>query len=316
MATQFSELTGVQEGIDVQCFKEVSVPQYSEFKQPIVSFGKQGSAPGKLNRPLGVSINPTTNHIYVSEWGSSRIQIFSQTGDYLYHFGNTHLIRPWGILIHQDNMYVTDVWYHAVFLFRLLDLTMMKRVGKEGSGREEFNIPRQLAISPNQHLYVTDQNNNRLQILTTNLKFEIPLKHQTITSPIDVKFSINELFVLSIRDNPRILVFTRSGDKSRKLVTTGIRMNLHIFHSITPSSFFCLDTHDNILISSYFDHNIKVFSPEGDLLHTIGKGGEEAGEFHYPTGIAILDYDKLICLSMRSNFAIHIFYAFKNNFKS
>ena len=33
--------------------------------------------------------------------------------------------------------------------------------------------------------------------------------------------------------------------------------------------FFCLDGHNNILISDYSSQNIEVFSQAGDLLHTI-----------------------------------------------
>ena len=88
-----------------------------------------------------------------------------------------------------DSIYVTDSNYNAIFLFMLSDLSMIKQVGKKGSGSEEFISPRQLAISPSQELYVPDQSNNRLQILSTNLVFQSSLQHQTRTTPVDVKFT-------------------------------------------------------------------------------------------------------------------------------
>ena len=280
-----------------------AIPDYAAFQQPIVAVGKQGSASGELMYPRGVSIELELGHIYVADRGNSRIQIFSQKGDYLNQFSHQHLKSPCGILIHLDNIYVTDTDQPAIFLFKLPDLTMVKRVGKRGSGKKEFNEPRQLAISPNQHLYVADTYNNRLQILSANLAFQGSLRHQTMTQPVDVKFSNNEIFVLGYRDNPCIHVFSLSGEKSRSLVTRG-----GIGMQVNRAYFFCLDGHNNIVISDWSAHNIKVFSPEGDLLHTIEQQGQQAGMFKYPEGIAI-NNKKLICLSNNSNFCLQIYSA-------
>ena len=149
----------------------------------------------------------------MADMENTRIQIFSQT-DYINYFGDTHLLNPWGILIHQGNLYVTDVRHHAVFLFRLPDLTMMKK----GTGREEFNYAKQLSISPNEQLYVPDQYNYRIQILTTDLKFENKLRIRSMTHPCNVNFSNNEMFVLNRIDNFCIHVFTLSGVMVRSLV--------------------------------------------------------------------------------------------------
>ena len=181
---------------------------------------------------------------------------------------------------------------------------MIKRLGKEGFENEEFNYPRQLAISPNQLLYVADRNNNRLQILHGNLVFQGSLKHQTMTQPVDVKFSNNEIFVLSCENNPCIHVFSLSGEKSRSLVTRG-GMGM----KVEGAYLFCLDGQNKIVISDWSAHNIKVFSPTGDLLHTIGQEGHEAGMFIYPSGIAINNNSKLICLSRNPNFGLQIFSA-------
>ena len=279
------------------------IPDYAAFQKPIVAVGKQGSAPGELHYPRGVSIELESGHIYVADMLNHRIQIFSQTGDCLNQFSHQHLKSPCGILIHLDNIYVTDTKQHAIFLFKLPDLTMIKRVGKRGSGNKGFNYPRQLAISPNQHLYVADTDNHRLQILSANLSFQDSLRHQAMSHPVDVKFSNNEMFVLSCADNPCLHVFSLSGEKSRSIVTSG-----GIGMQVSGPFFFCLDGHNKIVISDCLADNIKLFSPEGDLLHTIGQQGHQTGMFYYPKGIAI-NNNKLVCLSRNSNFGLQIFSA-------
>ncbi|KAI6654154.1 NHL repeat containing protein [Oopsacas minuta] len=282
---------------------EIQIPKYSAFQQPIFAVGERGSEPGEFDGPRGVSIETHSGHIYVADWRNSRIQIFSQTGDLVNIFGDQHLNKPWGVLIYQDNIYVTDTGHHTILQYKLSDLTMIKLVGSQGSGSEEFDSLKQLAISPNQHLYVPDHNNNRIQIMTTNLEFKDSLRHESMTQPVDVKFSNKEMFVMSYKDNPCIHVFTLSGEKSRSLVTRGKGMQ------VASASFFCLDAQSNILISDSGANKIKVFSPEGNLLHAIGKAGCERGMFDELTGIAIHKNRKLITLSRNKNFGLQIYTA-------
>ena len=188
-----------------------AISDYAAFQQPIIAVGKFGSNSGEFKQPRGVSVQTKSRNIYVADMDNNRIQIFSETGDYLSQFGQQYLNKPYGILIHLDDVYVTDMGHHSIFLFKLPELRMIKRVGKRGSGIEEFNFPSQLAISPNQHLYIPDDSNHIIQILSTNLAFQGSVKHQTMTRPLDVKFSHNEMFVLSHDDSPCIHIFSLSG---------------------------------------------------------------------------------------------------------
>ena len=276
-------------------------PNYAAFRQPTVVVGKEGLAPGELKRPRGVSTELETGHIYVADMGNSRIQIFSEMGEYLNHFGGKNLINPYGILINRENIYVTDTVQHAIFQFKLQDLTLVKRAGKEGSGDNEFFSPQQLAISPNEQIYVADCFNHRIQILTTNLAFQSTLQDSTMTAPTDIKFTNSEIFVLSCRDNTCIHIFTLAGEKSRSIITNGMGMQ------VTRAYFFCLDGDNNIIISDHSDHKIKVFSGEGNLVHSIGKRGNKTGMFDRPIGIQMLTSTKLICMSHNENFGLQIF---------
>ena len=72
--------------------------------------------------------------------------------------------------------------------------------------------------------------------------------------------------------------------------------------SLKGAYFFCLDERENIIISDWLAHNIKVYSNTGKLLYTIGEEGEDK-LFFYPNGIAIMKKTKLICVSQNENFA-------------
>ena len=117
----------------------IPVPNYAALKLPTVIVKRNRSSYRVLNL-RGISVDSTTEDIYVTDMENMRIQMLSQTGERIRHFGYAHLKNPWGILVHQDNVYVTDVILHAIIRFRLTDLKMMKRVGKKGSGREGFHF--------------------------------------------------------------------------------------------------------------------------------------------------------------------------------
>ena len=72
--------------------------------------------------------------------------------------------------------------------------------------------------------------------------------------------------------------------------------------------FFCLDPLNNFVISDYISHSIRVFSPEGNLLHTVGREGHEQGMFYYPEGVAVTPNGRLVCVSANQNYGLQIFF--------
>ena len=55
-----------------------------------------------MDGPGIVNLYYTNRHIYVADTSKFRIEIYSQAGNYINHFG-IHLNLPWGVLIHQDS---------------------------------------------------------------------------------------------------------------------------------------------------------------------------------------------------------------------
>ena len=76
-------------------------------------------------------------------------------------------------------------------------------------------------------------------------------------------------------------VLTLEGDKLHSLITRGEGMD------VSYPNFFCLDPLNNFMISYYGSHSMCVFSPEGNLLHTIGREGHQPGMLYCPIGVAV-----------------------------
>ena len=81
--------------------ESVSVPRYTTFHTSIVATGKQGSDPGELYAPFGVAIHEDTHQIVLFR-NNDRVEIFTETGEFLYQLGVGQLSSPWGIAIHGD----------------------------------------------------------------------------------------------------------------------------------------------------------------------------------------------------------------------
>ena len=116
----------------------VSVPRYATFHTSIIATGKGGPAPSELYYPSGVAIHEDTHQIYVANRSNNRVEIFSETGDFLYQLGVGQLFQPWGIATHGDSLYVSCLGDNTVSKFSLTEMWRVRRIGGEGSNNGQF----------------------------------------------------------------------------------------------------------------------------------------------------------------------------------
>ena len=283
----------------------VSTPDYPALQQPSISVVKEGTAEGGLFCPLGVAFDENSQRIYVTNTvllGSNNISVFSVTGEYIDRFCEGVVGGPCGIAISEGNtVFVSDTWLHCVYKFKLPTFQSVSKVGKEGNGVGEFLYPCNLTVTDG-CVYVADRDNHRVAVMDTELKHRNYLTHQTMTSPYDVKVNNNKVYVLSYKDSPCLHVFSLTGEKIRSLITCDKDGNAQVRRCWS----FCLDKKQNILMADYNGGNIKVFSQEGALLHTLGDT-QDRDKTIKPSGITLTDNNKIICVSLLTNFLLHIF---------
>ena len=225
------------------------------------------------------------------------------TGEYIDRFCQGQVNRPFGIAISEDNnVFISDLLSDCVYKFKLPKFQLVTKVGKRGTGVNEFSSPNNLTVTTDRSVLVADWDKNRMLVMDTDLKHKRYIKHQTMTRPRDVKFNNNKLYILSSQDSPCLHVFSLTGEKIRSLITRDYMGNAQVMQCYS----FCLDKKQNILMSDYVAGNIKVFSQEGALLHTLGDT-QHRDKTIRPHGITLRDTDKIICTSLFTNFLLHIF---------
>ena len=280
----------------------VYVPHYATCHTSVVATGKRGSSPGELILSSGVAIHGETHQIFVVNYLNDRIEIFSETGEFLYQLGVEEPYKPWGIAIHGDSVYISCPGNHTVSKFSLTEMCLVRRIGGKGSDNGQFNDPRQLTTDPIGRVFIADKANNRICIHDPDLNHLRNITYPSMSAPCDIKVSRDRMYVLCPYNNPCIHVLTLEGDKLHSLITRGEGMDVLRPH------FFCLDSLNNFVLSDEKSHSIRVFSPEGNLLHTIGRKGHQPGMLFRPTGVAITPNGRLVSVSQNENYGLQIFY--------
>ena len=222
----------------------VNVPRYATYHTPIVATGKHGIAPGELCYPRGVAIHEDTHQIFVSNCDSDRIEIFSETGEFISQLGVGQLSHPWGIAIHGDSTYVSCM-DRTVSKFSLTEMCRVRRIGGKESNNWQFKRPRQLTADPIGRVFIADMGDNRICIHDPDLNHLCNITHQSMSEPYDVKVSCDHLYVLCPHNNPRMVVLTLEGDEKHSIITCGERMD------VLGSLFFCLDPLNNFVLSDW-----------------------------------------------------------------
>ena len=283
----------------------LSTPNYPALSQPRISVCEKGTGPGQLYSPYGIAYDEASHLIYVTDSNdmSSRVCVFSEEGEYIHSFSEGELVDPVGIAISKGNIYVSDHFLSTIFHYKLPDYRLVSRVGKEGSGENEFSYLLYISVSSNGDVYVADSDKNRVVVMDCKLRFRHSIQHSTMTEPRDVKTLNDEVYVLSSKDNPCLHVFHKSGSKLRSFITCGEGSGFQVERGYC----FCLDKQNNILIGDFTAKCIKIFSPAGILLHTLGGSQDEDKEIKL-RGITVTPNNKIVCTSDDTKYRLHVFY--------
>ena len=278
------------------------VPDYKTKQLPTAYCCKKSSrqkSPVELNNPRSLAIHYKTGNIYIADTDNHRVQVFGCNGDYLFMFSEK-MNKPVGICVSQNKVFVMQHCGHCINMYEL-EGKLIKSVGSEGNGEAQFNNPRGLDVSDRtNNIYVCDFNNNRIQILTEELKYHSMLGINLLSNPLDVKVTRDRVLVLD-GSNPCMFVFDSDHVLTNRLITRGVGKQ-------TNSPFyFDIDREYNIIMSDWRNHCVYVFNQEGEQIHKFGKEGQGIGEFYRPFGIALDNTGRIIVVCEKNTNCLQFF---------
>jgi DNA-binding beta-propeller fold protein YncE len=133
------------------------------------SFGGKGTTQGRLDTPVGVTVD-STGRVYVADTGNRRVQIFTSDGTVIHQitlpFENVKKPRdPVGVAVDESvkRLYVSDNDNHQILVYSLSDYTMLRVWGSEGSELQQFRYPFLMDSNNDGAVFIVDVLNTRVQ---------------------------------------------------------------------------------------------------------------------------------------------------------
>ena len=243
---------------------------YSLKLSPVWS--REGTGPGEIKRPMQIAIDNTTQNIFVADLSAGVIQVFSE-GNHLYNIPTAEY--PTGIALTEEYIFVSCS--NQLVKIRKSNNKSVKSVQTE---KRVWGID----IDENSNIYGCENNNKSVIVFDNNLKFlkRIKLASQTqfYTSTISIKLYKDSMYVMfGLNTSFHLHIFSLEGELQRCLIQKS---------EIGWSDFFSIDRLGNITVADWGYNRIKIFSKEGEPIHTIDSDmlpGDQ--KFDYPTGVAI-----------------------------
>lgn len=167
-------------------------------------FGTRGAV--ALKQPLGLDLGPDDT-AYVADAALRRVVAYDPEGKLVAVLGRQgELTNPTDAALSPDGkrIYVADSKAHQIHVFALESGDLVASFGKRGEGEGEFNFPTSLDIDGEGNLYVVDQINARVQVLSPDGEYldefgKLGVGFANFARPKDV--AIDEVGFIYVVDN-------------------------------------------------------------------------------------------------------------------
>lgn len=209
---------------------------------------EEGTEPGKLRRPSGISVGPH-NRLYVADTLNHRIQVFDDRGEPIAVIGQDQkqsggLYLPEDVALSPDgSIYVADTGNNRIQTYT-----------PDGKYKGRIPVEQESRIPPKGGL----------------------------DSPSGVALdSEGNVYVVN-RGSSRVMKFNAQGYLLKEWAEVGSAQG----RLVRPSR-IAIGAGGTLWVTDTGNHRVQVFSPEGRYLFHFGKAGSSPGELKSPIGIAL-----------------------------
>ena len=259
---------------------------YSAKKSPV--WYSHGTVSGRITDPRQIAIDDKTQNIFVTDFKTDRIQVFDGEGNHLYQISTPPC--PVGIALSDEYIFVST---RDIFVSTLIKIE--KSNNKSIKSVETANRVLGIDTNTNTDIYGCEVSNQSIVVFDKYLKFlrRIELKTTQVKSNThtnSIKLYEDKMYVMFDGYSSPLPFHLQIFNLEGELVKCLIKEN-----EISSSDFFSIDKLGNIIVADWNENQIKIFSKEGDVLHSITSTmlpGDQ--EFDCPTGVAIDKQNRII----------------------
>lgn len=201
---------------------------------PIVVFSPDGKylrswGKGLFGSPHGIRIDKQ-GHVWTTDTVNHQVMEFTNEGKLLRSWGTKGKAsatqdtfnRPTDIgFLPNGDFFVTDGYGNSRVVKFSREGKYLMEWGKRGTGPGEFDLPHAIVIDSQQNLYISDRENNRIQIFDANGKFLRQWTHLGATQGMDINAK-DELWIVTHRNKAENIAYdTLAGRIMRIDIKTG-----------------------------------------------------------------------------------------------
>ena len=248
--------------------------------------------------------------------------------------------KPWGIALGKYGVWaVTQTADHCVCIFDAQN-QLVKKFGGKGSEKSQFQFPRGIAFDNDNHLYVVDTDNHRVQKFSVNGNYllQFGTGDGQLKTPHGVTTHNSRVYIADT-DNHCISVFQYNGqfcisfgsDQLSDPWDVAVNVNNQLVVAEHKKHCIVTFTLDGQYINKFGtdgsnrgnphslatgvkgrifvtddNHHVSIFDQAGNIIHCFGSHGSENGQFYFPVGIA-LSHNGSVYVSDHQNKRIQIF---------
>ena len=282
----------------VVCLKAKPVQRvdYSVKVRPVWSRVTRGGGPDQISYPNQITIDNTTQNIFVADMYCPRIQVFNSEGYHLYTTTD-------GIVGGSNGIALTNEFLFVINDKNLLKLN--KSSNKLVESVETENPICGIEVDEQINIYGCEYYYQSIVVFDMNLKFlrRIKLKSSHLQSNTEthcMKLYQNNMYVMfGPCPTFHLQIFSLEGDLIRCLIPK---------EEIGWSYFFTIDQVGNIIVADWLGSQIKIFSNEGDTIHTItNEDLAENERFYCPTRLILDNSNRIIVAQLNSESCLQAF---------
>ncbi|XP_078585854.1 uncharacterized protein LOC144867667 [Branchiostoma floridae x Branchiostoma japonicum] len=247
-----------------------------DFRHGVITFGGQGSEPGKFWYPRGVVVSPG-NEIFLSDTNNNRVQVHSIEGVYLRHFPTVvpgtenKQMLPFDVCMGAND----TLWVSG----RGETVDHVVQYSTDGTAMTRFDLKK---ITPYRGIAANMRTNH---ILVTGYKGEVQVFRPDGSLVQGVRHPENEMtgvgyiavdgegnILMSDWDTNSVYVYDRSGEFLFMFGGEGSGVG-----QLKRPNGICADSSGDILVADSGNKRIQIFTRRGEFVRTVPTGFEMEG---------------------------------------
>ena len=129
-----------------------------------------GSGASAMTKPINMTIDEDGMK-YITDTVKERVFVFDGNDKYIKAYGLQEAFQPTDVRALGERVYVSDLAGHRIVIFDKNSGALLGSFGDKGAPEEVLFQPTNITIGADQHLYVSDTNNFRIQQYTLDGKY-------------------------------------------------------------------------------------------------------------------------------------------------